>query len=350
MSDEAARASEVLLVGIGGIGCELAARCKGAATRRFLDFDPNALARYDDSQVISLVGDADDTDDMSPDSMRHTAADASERLARAAEGHYDLVVLLGAVGGQTGSLVLPVLARELKNTSATTVVAAVEPLPFEGGARAEMASHALTELEPAADLLLTMPNRPLSDLCDAALPVSQAVECLKRKTIEAVSQLLAALTDGSCVGLQASELRRSLTHAGRGAFGVGVARGPKRVEDALRDACAHSFLTQESCQLATAAMLHLRGGTDLSLREVHSATELITHLVGQVPVQAGLSTTAANSDEVHATLLVTGILPPKPTDTPLAAMGQHADLSIYEGVDLDVPAFLRRKASVHLTR
>lgn len=350
MSDESVAKGDLLLVGVGGTGCELAARCRGAGARRFLDFDARALGRYDDAEIISLVGDADDTDDMSPESMRHTAADAAERLASLADGHYGLVVLLGAVGGQTGSLVLPTLARELKDSAATTVVAAIEPMPFEGATRGEMASRALAELEQAADLLLTVPNRPLADLCDAALPVGQALECLKLMTVEAVGQLLEALSDGSCVGLQPSELRRSLLHAGRGAFGVGVGRGQRRVEEALRDACAHSFLTQQSCQQASAAILHLRGGKDLSLQEVHSATELVAHMVGRVAVQVGLSTTGGDADEVRATLLVTGIQPPKPSDDPLASLGQYEDLGFHEGVDLDVPAFLRRKSSVHLTR
>jgi len=39
-----------------------------------------------------------------------------------------------------------------------------------------------------------------------------------------------------------------------------------------------------------------------------------------------------------------------PQDDPLAAAGQYEDLSFYEGVNLDVPAFLRRKSSYHLTR
>ena len=351
MSDGSASAGgRLLLTGVGGIGCELAARCPAVGGRRLLDFDVRALARYDEAEAISLVGDADDTDDMTAETMRRTAAAAAEELVAVVEGRYSLALLMGAVGGQTGALVLPMLARELKDADVTTVVAAIEPLPFEGAARAEMAVRALGELEQAADLLVTVPNRPLHELCDASLPVAQALERLKQTTVRAVSQLLEALADGSCVGLHPAQMRRSLAEAGRGAFGVGVGRGEHRIEQAIRDACAHSFLTRESCQRASAAILNLRGGATLSLQEVHGATEIVAHLVGQAPVQVGLSTSGEDGDEVRATLIVTGIHPPKPQDDPLASLGQYEDLSFHEGVNLDIPAFLRRRSSYHLTR
>ena len=349
MNDGATARGGLLLIGVGGIGCELAEQCP-AEERRLLDFDVRALARYDKSEVISLAGDADDTDDMSSETMRRAAAAAAEELVAAVDGRYGLVAMIGAVGGQTGAIVLPTLARELKDADVRTVVVAVEPFPFEGEVRSEMAARALGELEQAADLLLTVPNRPLHEVCDAHLPVNEALECLKHRSACAISQLLEALADGSCVGLHPAQMRRSLADAGRGAFGVGVGRAERRVEEAIRDACANSFLTQESCQQASAAILNLRGGATLSLQEVHSATELVASLVGQAPVQVGLSTSGGDSDEVRATLIVTGIHPPKPADDPLASLGQYEDLSFYEGVNLDIPAFLRRKSSYHLTR
>jgi len=347
MSHDEKRSASLLLIGVGGIGCELAAQCP--AERRLLDFDVRALARYDESEALSLVGDADDTDDMSSATMRGAAQSAAQKLVKLVEGRYGLVVMLGAVGGQTGAIVLPLLARELKDADVRTVVVAVEPFSFEGPARSEMAERALGELEQAADLLLTVPHRPLHEVCDAHLPVNEALECLKERTVGALSQLLEALADGSCVGLHPAQMRQSLADAGRGAFGVGAGRGEQRIEQAIRDACANSFLTQESCQQASAAILNLRGGESLSLQEVHAATELVAHLVGQAPVQVGLRT-GGEGDEVRATLIVTGIQPPKPADDPLASLGQYEDLSFYEGVNLDVPAFLRRKSSYHLTR
>lgn len=349
MGDSAsANPAGLLVIGVGGIGCELAARCQGEWPRLLLDFDVQALARYGEAETVSLAGDADDTDEMSPETMRRAAEDAAEEVVAATEG-LGMAVLIGAVGGQTGGIVLPRLAQELKDSDVTAIVAAVEPLPFEGAARSEMAVRALGELEQAADLLLTIPNRSLSDLCDADLPIGEALECLKDKAAGAIQQLLEALADESCVGLQPAQMRRSLADAGRGAFGVGCGSGERRVEEAIRDACANSFLAQESCQQASAAILHLRGGANLSLQEVHSATELVAALAGRVPVQAGLST-AGDADEVRATLLVTGIHPPKPADDPLAPLGRHDDLTFYDGVNLDIPAFLRRKSSYHLTR
>jgi len=197
MSHDETRPASLLLIGVGGIGCELAEQCP--AERHLLDFDARALARYDASETICLLGDADDTD-----------------------------VLVGAVGGQTGAIVLPTLARELKDADVRTVAVAVEPFAFEGAARSEMAERALGQLEQAADLLLTVPNRPLPEVCDASLPVNESLQSLKAKTAVALAQLLETLADGSCVGLHPAQMRRSLADAGRGAFGVGVSSGSRR--------------------------------------------------------------------------------------------------------------------------
>jgi len=340
-----------LFIGVGGPGCELVARCSGAHPRWLVDFDADALEAYEPTETIPLAGDAHDTQEMDPAAMRATAEGAAAVLTEAVVDGTDFVLLVGAIGGQTGAIVLPILASALKTTQCAVVVVALEPLPFEGAARRDLASRALGELANAADLVLTLPNRPLAELCDPALPVGTALERLRERAADATRQLVDALTSPSSLGLQPAELRRSLTDAGRGAFGVGVGRGERRVELAIRDACANSFLTQESCERASAATLHLLGGSDLSLHEVRSATELVAQVAGRVPIQVGLVTHPDAQDEVRATLLVTGIRPasasPSPDD-PLAVLNPGDDLSYHDGVDLDVPAFLRRRPAPDL--
>ncbi len=343
--------NSVFLVGIGGIGCELAAQCGSAATRRLLSFDADALADYPGPEAVCLAGEAENTGDMDAEAMRYSAAEAAAEILESALAANAVVVLLCAVGGQTGSTVIPTLVSELKAAQCTVVVVALEPTPFEAAGRADSAARAIVELANIADLVVAVPNRPLTDLCDPAVPVADAISHLKSKAILAVEQLLRALACTSCVGLQPADLRRSLTDAGRGALAVGIGSGDQRVEMAIRDACANSFLTQESCQHASAAILHLLGSSDLSLREVHAATDLVTQLVGRVPIQVGLSIDRSVGDVIRATLLVTGVHPvptdQAPDDAATPAPHSH-DLSYYDGVNLDVPAFLRHRAAAQL--
>lgn len=340
--------NNVLLVGIGNIGCELAAQCTNATVRRLLNFDADALADYPNSEAICLPGEPENTGEMEPEAMRLSAADAALEILGSAPAANGLVVLLCAVGGQTGSVVIPALVAELKAAQCTVVVIALEPTPFEAAGRADAAARAIAELANIADLVLPVPNRPLADLCDPAWPVHDAVAHLKRKTIQATERLLRALTCASCVGLQPADIRRAITDAGRGALAVGMASGDQRVEKAIRDACANSFLTQQSCQHASAAVLHLVGSTDLSLREVHAATELLAQLVGKVPIQVGLSIDRSLGDAIQATILLTGVhqLQTEKPDAEFPAPTSHSqDLSHYDGVNLDIPAFIRNRAA-----
>jgi len=345
--------NNVLLIGLGGVGCELAASCSNAPARRLLSFDADALAKYPGDEAVCLAAEPENTADMDTDAMQDSTEAAVEEIVASGLATNGVALLVCAVGGQTGAVVAPTLANELKSVQCTVVVAALEPLPFEGAGRADMASRAIAELENVADLVLVMPNRPLAELCDPGWPVARAVVHIKGKTVEALDQLLRALACASCVGLQPSELRRGLTEAGRGALGVGVGAGDQRIEKAIRDACANSFLTQESCQNASAAVLHLVGSRDLSLREVHNATELVGQLVGRVPIQVGITMDRSVGDELRATLLVTGIrhIPADDAIAGAAASLPHAqDLTFYEGVNLDIPAFLRRRPVPHRAR
>lgn len=333
-----------VIIGVGNTGCQLAASCDtDRIERRFVDFDPDTLVPYEPDEILELPGQPDPA---APHSADRAIADALAALAASLDGGR-LVLLTGGVGRLTGATVLPLLARELKAVRCTNLVVALQPLPFEGALRAETAARTLEELSHLADLILTIPNRPLADLCDPALPVRKALSTLRTRATEAVAHLLDALTHGAAVGIQPSELRQILTDAGRGAFGVGSAAGERRVEDALRDACANSFLTQESCQRAARAILHLRGGRDLSLQEIYGAADLVAQIVGHDAVQAALSTTADDDDRVSALLLVTGIRSPEEEAVLNGhhpdALAEHHDLSLYDGVNLDVPAYLRRR-------
>jgi cell division protein FtsZ len=346
-------ASTAVLLGVGGLGCRIVADCrKGRLPRWLVDFDEGALAGYPPGETFHLLGDPDDADPVASQLAERAVAEGLGELVDRVEGE-PFVVLVGAIGRATGALVLPGLAREFKAARCPTVVVALEPLPFEGAARADVATRTLDDLVRTADLVLPVPNRPLGEICDPALPVHQALARLTEKTRDALGHLLDALTDASCIGLQPAELRRAVVDAGRGAFGVGVGRGDRRVEVALRDACAGSFLSPESCRRASAAVLHLRGGKDLSLQEINSASELVGALVGHVTLQACLSTCDEAGDAVRALLLVTGIRSPE-TDAPNgelpAASDRFEDLSFYDGVNLDVPAYVRRKTTFRMGR
>jgi len=335
--------TEVLIVGLGEIGCDLAARCNvPGATRRFVLFEPPALATFPEDQTLWLGGEGERTDEMDPEAMRLAGQGAGERLATEAAC---LAFLFVAAGGQTASVVAPAIVSELRAAGSTALAVVLDPLPFEGALRAQMAAEAHGELEVVADIVLNLPNRPVAEICDPDLPVAEGLEELKGKVAEAVGQLAVALTCPSCVGLRPAELRASLADAGRAALGVGHGDGERRVEKAIRDACANSFLSQETCQRASAALLHLFGGSDVSLNEVHGAADLVTQLVGRVPIQVGL-TTLSDETGVRATLLVTGIRPQEISPRGLEDLniaGGHDELTFYDGVNLEVPAYMRRR-------
>ena len=174
----------------------------------------------------------------------------------------------------------------------------------------------------------------------------EAFAAAEEHASEALAALVHIAANPGMLGVDFGDLRRVLCEPGGAVIGVGRAEGERRVEEAIRQACNSSFLDAHRLHAAANVMLHVAGGEMLSLREVEEGAHAINaisrgdHLLS-VDVRPGLE------DEVVVTVLLSGFSA-EIDDAATAPEHEAAPppgAFVYEGVNIDVPTFLRRERS-----
>jgi len=100
-----------------------------------------------------------DQKDRVPDLLSGSMRELSQSYRRA-----ETVVLLVGMGGKTGTVVAPALAKAAKRSGKTVHLFAVEPFAVEGRAKSTVASSTLKQLESEIDSVVSLSNEELNGL------------------------------------------------------------------------------------------------------------------------------------------------------------------------------------------
>src|SRR5918996_6042103 len=153
-------------------------------------------------------------------------------------------------------------------------------------------------------------------------------------------------------------------------MGTGIGEGDNRAVEAAQRAVSNPLLEDSSIEGARGVIVNITGGPDLALSEAAEATSLITKVADpEANVIYGIVTDESMGQAVKVTVIATGFTkgqrkaPPTPVDlsnyvgsgsasvaqAPTAEAGgfyrktpNAKAASGGRGLDLDVPAFLRR--------
>src|SRR5262249_40218807 len=109
--------------------------------------------------------------------------------------------------------------------------------------------------------------------------------------------------------LDFADVRGVLENTGTAVLGVGQASGTDRVTDAVSEALSHPLLDREITG-ARAALVHVTGGPDLTLREVSQVVEELRRRVHPgANVLFGTAEDAACAGALRVTVVASGFAP-----------------------------------------
>ncbi|MEI8243777.1 MAG: hypothetical protein WCI17_10960 [bacterium] len=266
-------ATGLMLVGIGGGGCRLA-----------------AAARLAHGEGLEAIGfDADEVAIRGVSGMRCHLIGASRLNRQGAGGVHSngrlaaqddlpvilaqlkdarVVVLVTCLGGGTGGGATPVILKALRAEGKVTLCFATLPFAFEGADRRQTADRDRPFVEQVADTLVLA---PLDDLHAGLEQVPLA---------EATRQADAILGSGLCllwrllltpgyIGFDPARLQNMLVSAGAARFGVASACGEGRAEAVVKALGRTPLLRRgEALAGARALALGILAGADLRLAEI----------------------------------------------------------------------------------
>ena len=312
-----------------------------------------------------------------PDVGRQAAVEATEKICDALEGA-DMVFITAGLGGGTGTGAAPVvasIASQLGGDTGAVLSVAVVTLPFslEGKRRMAQAVDGLAQLRECVDSVIAIPNDKLLTSVARNTPVAEAFRVADDVLRQAVQGISDIITVPGQINLDFADVRAVMKGMGQAVMGTGVGQGENRAVEAAQRAVSNPLLEDTSIEGAKGVIVNITGGADLSLSEASEATALITKVADpDANVIYGIVTDEAMGNAVKVTVIATGFTrgprkavptpvdlanymntPPPQTAPAAAASGEGfyrktPNAKAAAGgsrFDLDVPAFLRRKAA-----
>ena len=214
---------------------------------------------------------------MNPDVGQKAAEEQKEEIKEILKGA-DMVFVTYGGGGGTGSGAGPLIAEVAKNLGALTIGIVTRPFSFEGVFRKRIAERSITKLKEKVDSLIAISNDRLLSVLNPTIPLTKAFwicDEILRQAVQGISDLI--LQTG-IINIDFANVRTIMRNSGSALFGIAMAKGEKRAEEAARKAL-NSPLLEISCKGAKGILFNVTGGDDLSLSEVDEVAKIITQEV-----------------------------------------------------------------------
>ncbi len=306
-----------------------------------------------------------------PEVGRSAAEESKSDIKKALEGA-DMVFITAGMGGGTGTGSAPVIAEIAKDLGILTVAVVTKPFKFEGPRRSRLADEGVDNLKDKVDTVIIIPNDRLLGVVEKRATLVEAfreADDVLRQGVQGISDII---TIPGIINVDFADVRAIMLNAGTALMGIGVASGDHRAVDAAQAAIA-SPLLETSIEGARAALINITGGPDMTLAEVHEATELIQQATDaeDANIIFGIVQDPRLTDEMRITVLATGFDQRPPAPAPVAANANRTVMTASAGRpssamssatvteapaeaapaasrppadnDVDIPAFLRRR-------
>ncbi len=214
---------------------------------------------------------------MNPEVGQKAAEEQREEIKEVLKGA-DMIFVTYGGGGGTGSGAGPVVAEIAKNSGALTVGIVTKPFSFEGVFRKKIADKSLLKLKEKVDSLITVSNDRLLSILNNNIPLTKAFWICDEVLRQAVQGISDLILQSGIINVDFANVKTIMKNSGSALFGIGIAKGEKRAEEAARKAL-NSPLLEISCKGAKGILFNITGGADLSLSEIDEVAKIITQEV-----------------------------------------------------------------------
>lgn len=234
------------------------------------------------------------------------AAEADIEIIREALRDTDLLFIAAGMGGGTGTGAAPIVAKVAKEMEILTVAVATLPFGFEGHLRMTNALTGVEELRKSVDSLITIPNDKIAKVVPKGTSFKDALKVADEVLRQGIRGIAELIIKPSLINLDFADVKTTLKGRGLAHMGIGVAKGEKRIYEAVRCAVC-SPLLNTTIEGANAVIINVIGGSDLGLEEVTIAANLVKDVIDySANVIFGACIDENMGDEVEIVIIATG--------------------------------------------
>ncbi len=302
-----------------------------------------------------------------PEIGRKAAVDSLPELEEAVSGS-DMLFLVAGFGGGTGTGATPVVVQAARDKGILTVCLVTTPFEFEGQKRKAQAMEGLRKVEELAETVVAVCNDKLFEIANVNLSMVEAFAFTNDVLAEGVQCIARLINKTGLINLDFADVRTIMLSGGRSALGFSACSGQSTAIQATRNALKNPLFDQEALPRARGLLISIIGGDDLGLREVRESVEEISQMTNRnANVIFGAVVDAEFRGQRLVTVLATGLDDSRPravetftekTEEEVAIPQEqtlidldfnsyehfvNTEPTIFEGENLDVPTFLRKR-------
>jgi len=327
------------------------------------------------------------------------AAEADLETLRGIVRGIDIIFIITGLGGGTGSGASPVIAQLAASEGALVIAFTALPFQREGATRCEKASKALEALEKQCHAVIPLPNDVIFEQVDESATLMEAFAMADKWIKLGVQSIWSMLFNTGLINVDFSTLQSALAEpGGKTLFGTGSGEGDDFVQKAIHDLenCPLLHLPETGHMKETDQLIvNLTGGPDLTMAMVNQVMDVISEMFGcRNSIVMGASIDGSFYNQLRITVMGTlrrssmtkgfapvpsaSIAPNEPLKRPPKAVEKEPELipipsgvdartqdefafprqeenrgffektqqNLYEGVDLDIPTYLRRGTKI----
>ena len=187
----------------------------------------------------------------------------------------NMVFITAGMGGGTGTGAAPVIARAARERGILTVGVITKPFDFEGQRRMAQAEAGIAEMQSFVDTLIVIPNQNLFRLANERTTFADAFHMADTVLHQGVAGVTDLMIKPGQINLDFADIRAVMGEMGKAMMGTGEASGDGRATQAAEAAINNPLLDDISMQGASAVLINVTGGMDMTLFEVDEAANRI---------------------------------------------------------------------------
>jgi cell division protein FtsZ len=292
-----------MLIGVGNAGVGILDRLNienpGVTGTLIINNDPESLGASIVTKKMTLP----------PGDVREGFLSIEDDFVKAIEGSASVLFCAG-LGGDTASLMIPLLAARAKTMGLVTLACVGIPFGFEGKQKRELANSALKKLHGVCDAVAVIENDRLTGTDPTQTSVGSAFQLsddLLYSSVRAVQGML--ITTGP-MKITRGDLALALGKASPMHFGHGRSEGGNRLHEALERALRSPLMKKKEglpvISEAGMILLLLKGPKDLSFAEMQVAVEEIERIAGKkCQIKVGVDANLFSTSELEIFIIVT---------------------------------------------
>ena len=244
----------------------------------YLNSNKKALDKYDLSSSIFI--NANDLNDANDLIVNHAKINEIKSLL----SNTEILILTAGLGGNTGTSVLPVVAKIAKDMGVITIAILTSPFSYEGQTKAEISKRAIEKLNVYADTTIVVSNnRLINNFPD--ITTADAFKLINNVLKNCIKAFIDFTSRDNVINLTTSDFISSIKNKGKAYIGFGSGMGRNKIMRAINNAL-NSKIIENSIRNANNIVLSIIGDPTVT---IHQINEMIEILKTKVNKEANMS-------------------------------------------------------------